>query len=182
LIITKFYGGPLDLRHFDIKDSWLFPFEVRLLPGKYSLLNFDVLRVGNWPKDKDSVLVDLTPDDYYKLGLKNPRELVDNNGLIIRLNPNQLYFPVFPDRRGDFNLEEFKRTLFGFLSYLGISQYPTEEEIVNYLKWYNLGGITKLEELGRFCIRKRTLGDFSVWDVLDGSFSSFPFFQVFRRG
>jgi GTP cyclohydrolase II len=181
LLITRFYGGPLDLGHFGLYSSWLYSFEVKSKPGSYSLLNFDVIEIRDF--QEGSIDLDLTPDDYYKLCLKNPKELFDNKRMVIRLNPNQLYFPVFPDRRGDFNLEGFKKRLFGFLNYLGVDQYPTDEEMVNYLNWYNLGDIEKLRRTGQFYIRERNLDGFSVWDVLDGSFStSFPFFQIFRKG
>jgi len=181
LLITKFYGGPLDLKHFGIENAWLSPFEIKSRPGRYSLLNVDVIQIND-DRFSESILVDLTPDDVYRLGLKDPKELF-NYGLIIRINPNQLYFPVFPDRRGYFNLEQFKRVFFGFLNYLGIEQYSTDEEIRNYLQWYNLGDISKLENVGGFYIRKRRLGNFSVWDVVDGNFSaSFPFFQIFQNG
>jgi GTP cyclohydrolase II len=183
LLITRFYGGPLDLDHFGLYSSWLNSFEVKSKPGPYSLLNFDVIEISDFPEGY--VDLDLTPDDYYKLSLKDPKELFDNKRMVIRVNPNQLYFPVFPDRRGDFNLEEFKKRLFGFLNYLGVDQYPADEEMVNYLNWYNLGDIEKLRRTGdQFYIRERNLDGFSVWDVLlDGSFSnSFPFFQIFKKG
>jgi GTP cyclohydrolase II len=180
--IRQFYGGPLDLRKNGIENAWLYPIEIKTSPrSPYSLINFDLVYFGD-PNNGLNIEVaelDLTPDDEFKLGLKPPP--IRNSGALIRINPNQLYFPVFPDRRKKPNRKEFLRTVEALGSFLGFVITYQEEQIEQYLYWYHL--ITdRMVKVGNFLVRARKVGNFSVLDVLDeGLNDMFPYFQVFSR-
>lgn len=161
------------------------PIEIKTSPfSPYSLINFDFVYFGdpNNSSDRSVAELDLTPDDKFKLGLKPPP--IRNSGALIRINPNQLYFPVFPDRRKKPDKEEFLRTIKVLGSFLGYDITYQEEQIEQYLDWYHL--ITdRMAKVGDFLVRSRKVGNFFVWDVLDvleeGLNNSFPYFQVFSK-
>lgn len=125
-------------------------------------------------------MLDLTIDDEHKLGLKPPP--IRESGFLIRVNPNQLYFSVFPDRRGIPNTERFKRIIDVLSNFLNLSIIYNQEELERFLEWYNFNP-NQMESVGNFLFRERQIGEYFIYDVLEkGLQSKFPFFQIFSKG
>ena len=121
------------------KSIHLYPIEGKDTSG---ILNFDLLtEEGIFPPT--TIYVDLRTDDGLKLDISSPPyqiyEVKESNG-ICRINPNQIYFPAFPDRRSNVkpNTEEFKRRVDTLLSPLVQEIIWPEEEISSFIEWYSL--------------------------------------------
>lgn len=141
------------------------------------MVNFDFVKFGN--PNNTGVKLDFVPDDEYKLGLE-PAPIIKNS-FLIRVNPNQLYFPIFPDRRGTANMEEFKKIIDALSRFLNLEIDYKKNDLERYLYYYNLQS-SMMEEQGNFLLRERRIGNYIIWDVLEKDLASkFPFFQIFSK-